>query len=497
MNWATILLSLFMLAYFNLSLSKIKDLQLSGKTKTFVSTALFVVALMVSPFLAWSTWPFVCFLAALLTWWIVTRDKDLILGQHFFYPERLFCLLSTLGLLYSPSFLLPFIWAFHPLLKAMWHHNSMPFQIIMATFVSMLCSLALGKQLTLSTWLFLILTINSSYYIIPGLAKVFLGKWPFEWVLKNRLYHILPGAWVWGWLGFVKQEKIAFFTKALRMFNTPLQFFVVIAELLPAFMLLDYHVTLVSLVGVILLQIGVFLVSGICFWEYILTNIGLLVLLSFLPLGVQNELFGWKSWLASLFFIGLDSYIPIWEAVSLSWWDSPHYSRIKLTVTGESGREYCLNHQFMCPYEVYFSETPFDFIVNKKSFLKSHIGHHTTYNLYRSLIDSQGDRTKIQAVKEKYGINHYNSEKIAFWKKALISYFAKLNDGERKNFLPKALSFLKAPYSHYYIWDQMEAYALQEQVKEINIYHVEKFFTGQEITTLQDQLIETFPIKKQ
>jgi hypothetical protein len=137
---------------------------------------------------------------------------------------------------------------------------------------------------------------------------------------------------------------------------------------------------------------GVFAVSGLLFWDWILTDLALAVF----PLRHK-----------------------LWKPMPLGWYDSPFTQRIHWRVRGLSGKLYGLYNDFMCPHERLYGKVNGCFLA-PCPVITYHLGEVWKPEL----------RDAIRAA------NH-----AAY----LRRFFSALNRGARKHVLPRPLRWLKAP----------------------------------------------------
>ena len=104
------------------------------------------------------------------------------------------------------------------------------------------------------------------------------------------------------------------------------------------FMCYRRNLTLEWLLGYELLHIGIFLMSGICFWKWILLNIGLIILMKKLDENCLRTVFSRKYFILSLIVILCSPlyFKPVW----LAWFDTKFNNYYRVEVIGESGSAY-------------------------------------------------------------------------------------------------------------------------------------------------------------
>ncbi len=437
-----------------------------------------------------------CVLAVMLTWKAVTRDYDVGTGESD-RALRVILLVSTCGVFVSPAFVLvvgfllsnPFgIWE---------HHATLPMRVLQTLMVfvclsSVLASTPLGG---VTGVLFFLVTLLVSHYLITALAKILLGRKWYSWVSENHLHHLAASAYSWGWARFLSWPTWRKVVLATKRSEKLLQLSAFSIELLAPLALLNARLAVGFCLAWAGFHVGVFALSGLLFWDWIVTNLALAYVISALPLEVTNEVFGPGSVLVAIAFMVLFPLRhKLWKPMPLGWFDTPFTQRVVWVVRGESGRDYGLYNNFMCPHERLYGKVHGCFLV-PVPVLTYHLGEVFKWELRDAIRSAGPDLTALQAVRERFGVLPRSDEMTNQHVAYLRRFLQQLNRGAKKHALPRAWRWLKAPGDQVFYWGELPAFRRQEKAVSVGIYYREEYFDGHELVRLRDELVVEVPVE--
>lgn len=439
-------------------------------------------------------------LAALLTWKMSTTDLDVVGGESHI-EARILLLAGTLAFWWNPAWVvLPLLLLTRPFRQ--WrHHAILPMRSLLAVAAyvwvrQLVLVLPASAPLFLpdpAMLLFFLFTLHSSHYLSAGLAKLTLGPRWWSWLLENPLHFLPANAYAWGWARFIPWKHWLKVIQLVRVFRIPFLLLTLALEILAPLSLLSPETAIAAGVMWSGFHVMVFLMTGLCFWDWILANTLLLGCLLWLPLE-QQHLFGWPAVLLSTLFIFL---IPLknrlWGPIMLGWWETPLTQRMHWIAEGRSGQRYEVHNQFMCPHERLYGVVHALFMA-PVPLLSYDMGSIWESEARRAIERAVLGQQPVEEVRERFGVQPRHPEWEASHTLYLQRFFAALNRGAKKHILPRPLRWLKAPGGHLYSWGALPPYRRQEPVSRIFLYFRELAFDGATLQLWRDELVRTIPI---
>jgi len=479
--------------------------------------------LVAAPFWAWPTlsgahelrW-FSLAVAGFLTWNAATRDQDPVAPG----PSGL----SRLGLVasaalvwFSPAFLLLTVGLLSGKFHFWQHHAAFPLRVLQAMVAWVLLAAGLDQlpestlhavgtllggnvsaaglpQLSFAALVLFVGVLMVSHYVITALAKGFLGPRPWSWMLENRLHFLAASAYSWGWARFVPWPQYRRAVDLVRRVERPLQVLVFSLELLSPLALIDQHVALGFCLAFAGFHAGVCLLSGLLFWDWILTDLALFWLFARLEPEVANAAFGAAPLLVGgCVLVLFPLRHRLWTPMPLAWFDSPFTQRVHWLVVGASGRSYGLYNDFMCPHERLYGKVHACFVV-PHAVLTYHLGQSYKLSLRDELMRAGPSLAKLAGLRERYGIHPRSEVLTERHQRYLQAFFFALNRGAEKAVLPRWARWLKAPGDQLFYWGELPPYRRQESVRSLRLVYREEYFDGRELVRLVDEELLCFDI---
>lgn len=460
----------------------------------------------------------------LLTWKHVTQDIDVVVGDPQ-WRERIALVVAAVASHFFPLFLLPWLFLVMHSFQGWTHHGTLPLRIAMV-FVGMFLLVVIPSRLLPEyaiaeapgvgeVFFLLALTIHASHYVIPAIGKMRLGPRPYSWANENRLHAVAASAYSWGWARFLQRETAIRIVRALKPFDVPLQWITLVLEMGIVFALFHPIALYVLATGLIGMHVMIFLSTGILFWEWMILNATFCVSVALLEPDVLSRLFSIESGIACAALVFL---FPVrnllWKPVWLAWWDTPFTARVHWEVIGESGKEYGLYNDYLCPHERLFGRVH-GYAMVPERIVTYHLGqiypvdqseHHKKSAVpFESFCDrelrdlvlaSNGDPHALTAIKERFGAVRRDLDEEREHLRYMKTFLRRVGRGERKHVLPRALRFLKAPGGQYYYWGDRPGYRGQEPVKTLRFRFREEYFTGDRFAVICDRVLREVRIAK-
>jgi len=233
-------------------------------------------------------------------------------------------------------------------------------------------------------------------------------------------------------------------------------------------------------------HLGVFALSGLLFWDWILTDLAVAGALLLMPQAVLDQAFDWLPTLAGLvFLVALPLRHKLWKPIPLGWWDTPFTQRIHWHAHGESGTVYGVYNDFMCPNERLYGKVHACFLMPDRG-ITYHLGEVWKHDLRDAIREAGPDLARLATVRDRYGIEPRDETLAKNHVAYLQRFFAAVNDGSRKHVLPRRLRWLKAPGDQVFYWGDLPRFRGQERVVKVSLHFREEYFDGHELCRLRD-----------
>lgn len=456
-------------------------------------------------------------LGAMLAWNASTRDHDPTRGPAQ-VDLNVLLMLSALLVWVSPVFMVLTVFLLSHTFSFWLHHATFPMRVAQA-LVSLpiafalhaACSTGLGsigyhslnpEQFAWPALVTFLVILQVSHYFITALAKMFLGPRWHSWVTDNQLHHLAASSYSWGWARFLPWSSWRNVIWGTRKLEKPLQFAAFSLELLSPLALLDQGLAAAFSVGFAAFHLGVFALSGLLFWDWIITDLLLAALLLNWPVAAGSIItgppatdatalanFGWMPLFLGLVVMGLFPLRhKLWKPMPLGWFDTPLAARIHWEAIGKSGKVYELYNNFMCPHERLYGRVNGSFFV-PHPVLSYHLGEVWKPEVRKGIVDAGACKDSLSVLRKKFGILPADPRLRARHLAFLQSFFSHLNAGATKEVLPRWARWLKAPGDQIFYWGHLPAYRRDEPVARVRLRFVEQYFDGEQHQTLHDQVV--------
>ncbi|HJL15516.1 MAG TPA: hypothetical protein RMH99_07675 [Sandaracinaceae bacterium LLY-WYZ-13_1] len=435
-------------------------------------------------------------LAAVLAWKASTRDIDVVSGGPGALA-RLALVACAAAVTISPAFIAPCAVLLGTLFGMWQHHATLPMRLLqaVAAFVVLAPIAPFGLLSDAGTLLHFLVTIQAAHYVITALAKALLGPRPWSWVVDNRLDHLAASAWSWGWARFVPWPRWRRVIEIVRRVRVPLQAGAFGLELLAPLALLDARLALGFCLAWSAFHLGVFALSGLLFWDWIGANLAVALGLFLLPETSAAEAFGWLPLgLGAGFLVALPLRHKLFAPMPLGWWDSPFTQRMHWIAHGESGTDYGVYADLMCPHERLYGKVHGCFLA-PHPVCTYHLGECFRVELRDALRAAGPCPEALDGVRARFGITPRDEAMAHAHRRYLAAFFDALNRGAPKRVLPRALRWLKAPGGQIFYWGDLPAYRGQEPIASVSLRYREEYFDGARLHRLRDELVEAVEVE--
>jgi hypothetical protein len=368
----------------------------------------------------------VVIMLSMSAWTFATYDFNLYYNQPHALDRALLIGLAVLTV-WRPIFVLPFllqltavifqfdypITGYYP-----WTHVDLVTRGLTLLGACLIVHAATGSRRG-ADYVFLLLCLIASSYFGSG-----VGKFELNWIAHRQLQFLIGGAYSNGWLGFLPPASIATFIQSFQPFVTGLMLFTLVVEWGALVAVWQRSLALAFLLCFVLFHLGVFLVSGMLFWMWIVLEIGVIGLMSWYGrAGRELAIFDRSHFLLSLVLIAGSS---VWfKPTNLSWYDTRLYYTYRVEAVGQSGRAYPLPVSEFAPYHDMFTLGNFGWLSDRTQ-LTHVFGVTVQPEVAQDLLAA---RTSEDVFALEAGSNRVlrSAERIAQFEEFLSGYFAHLN----------------------------------------------------------------------
>ncbi len=433
----------------------------------------------------WTTYPngkiirrIVLVTSGILGWTFATYNYNFYFGQGH-YVDRLL-LVGMLPLIYwRPVFTLPFSLQVLTII----HQFNFPIggysvaeQMVLARILIAFSAVFVVSLLdrTPRTTEFVVITccIIASTYFVSGLAKLRL-----DWIAVDKVFYLLPATYANGWLGFLDPETISLFTRRLSLFNLPMKIATIVLECGAILLLWNRRSLLFFLCGWIAFHLGIFIVSGICFWKWAVIYAVLVSIIYSNRGGGAFDIFNRRYFFFSLILIGGSS---IWfNPVALSWYDTSATYTYRFDAIGESSKRYSLPPAIFSPYDYQFTQSSFRYLSKDR---RLGLTWGATNN--RDIAESLSESTTVDellAIETAFGRDSYDAVRAERFDRFIRTFIGNMNaSGFDQPWFTKSqpprwlLTFADDPFRG------------EERIATVIVREVTSFFDGNHYSEVRD-----------
>jgi hypothetical protein len=408
--------------------------------------------------------------AAMVAWPGALYAQNHYFAQIHAWDRGLLIALFAL-LCWRPVFVIPFLFQFYiiswqfeyPFGQHSWAATDLPVNLLI-----LFSGAVLASSFKTLRWsqpvLFCFLILVGAHYWPSGFGKLRLG-----WLFHDHVELLLPATYANGWLAFLSINQIEAITRFIGDLRVPMKAFTLVVECGALFFLIHRKVALSLLPVWVAFHLGVFLLSGICFWQWSVVNLCIAAVVWKSPV-FRNSFFTFPRFLASA---GLIFLSPLWlKPQNLSWFDSPANYVYRFEATGESGQRYLLHPGYFAPYQYTFTESGFAG-ATKHPMLSIYWGA-TSKEIAHALI-TDGTPEGFFALEKKQGKVRFRQETLTLLESYVRDFIHSRNQRLRSGSPPARL------YAPLVLWTLRgeNGYNGQEPIRKVEITQVVSYFDGE------------------
>lgn len=203
--------------------------------------------------------------------------------------------------------------------------------------------------------LFTVIACWASYYYAAGVAKLNIGPELWSWTFDDHVTNISVGSHVRGWLSFLPDDIYLPAIAQLRRVDVGFTLYTMVLELGALFAFFVHpKVARWAFLGCFFLNFGIFLLTGICFWKWMMVNLTFYFWLKKKGAAPFREItrapLVIALGIALVFFSrGRDYFFP---QTGVAWYDSRMVENYVFYVIGQSGKRYFLDPSYLTPMDI-------------------------------------------------------------------------------------------------------------------------------------------------
>ena len=307
---------------------------------------------------------FVFLPTVVLAWSYSTYDFNAFFGQPHFADRLLIGALAVLVWI-RPAFTIPFTCytvAVGGQFRFPFAGESLtqPYLLIrlLILFIAMFLLLVLSRRNNATDFIYCAIAMLAASYFVAG-----LGKLRLDWLSYGHLYHALPTTYTNGWLAFLDPEALTRLVRAVSALDAPMRVTGFVLECAAVLFFARRSLAVVLVAGWAVFHVGVFLLSGICFWMWTALDVGLIFFLLNRDVRDKFALFTPARGAVAAVLIAGGSW---WfDSINLAWYDARASYTYVFEAIDESGDRRRLSPQFFAPYETPFTMGAFSYLVDE------------------------------------------------------------------------------------------------------------------------------------
>lgn len=408
--------------------------------------------------------------ALTLAWPHATYDYNFYFDR-WHAADRVALLVLFAAICWRPVFVLPFLLVLlpvagqfqHPIGGFSWAVPDQSINLLILFSAFHLVSLGTGDKRP-EAFLYLACCLVAIHYWPSGLDKVRMG-----WLQHDHIEFLLPNAHANGWLPSLSAEELARWTRALADLSPFLKAFTLFAECGTLLFLWRRRLSIALLSAWILFHAGIFAVTGICLWQWIVVDASLLVLVWRAQPFRAGAIYSKPGAILAFFLIGSSQW---WlKPISLTWFDARATYTYRFYASGESGTVYHLPPNFFAPYDYQFTLGAFHYLAVDPT-LGVTMG--ATAKPSAEALAEALTPEEVLAVERELGTEHFDpgrSDRLAAFLKEFVS---SVNRAPARNEMLRMLH----PPRMLWTFGEPSAYRREEPIRRIESLQILSTFDG-------------------
>lgn len=420
---------------------------------------------------------FVSFAAALLAWNYATNDYNLFFDQAY-HADRLLLVLMLPLIIWRPIFVLPFLTITIPVIAQFdvlaghsWAVPYLPLRVLILFFAFFMFHL-ITRRVGSDDFIFMVVCLIAAHYWLSG-----WGKLNWAWISSDQIHFLMPATYANGWLSFLEPDKMSSIAQNIGKFDVAARFYTIVVEFGALLILWKRKSIRFFLVAWILFHIGVFFVSGICFWMWAALEAGLLFLFLRKDGIALSRIFDKSHLLISLILIGGGN---VWcRIIKLSWHDSPVSYTYRFVASMEGGGTVQLTPNFFAPYDYQFTLSSFGYLTSNR---RLPIVWGATGSEISRLLTEANSSDQIIEFEKSHGIIKYDAMKAKQLDIFMNQYIGHWNARQSKD---SWFSGIQAP-RQLWTFPREPLFDSTYSIHQITVFEVLSFFNNGEYSEIRN-----------
>lgn len=428
----------------------------------------------------------------LISWAHITYPFNYFLEESFFLERSLVFVLTAL-VIWRPIFIIlylviPILIHFgEPVLINNWSVTELPSRVLVLFSVQLLLWLVYKKsRWRIAPFMFLLLCIICSNYFPAGFAKLKLG-----WLANDQVYLLLPNMYADGWLSFLSQETLSEITRFAAKNNLLLKIGTLIVEV-GCILILSFKLKSIRffLIGFTVFHVLVFIMTGICFWPWVIFELTLFYILW------KKETFKAIIKRFTIWHFILSAFLIVTSNIWLKpsvyvWYDSPLNYSYTFEVEDDLGNTSNLPSQFFWPKYYEFAFTNGFHFLHENETVDVTWGVSLNQSLVDELLKSKTDE-EILLLEKKYGESRFNPKLSKEFERYITEF---INERKYELTMNPWFRAISAPTQRVmYPATNEFTYDGGYEISKINVYQKLSFFDGENYREIRNREVLTILI---
>lgn len=347
---------------------------------------------------------------------------------------------------------------------------------------------SLRRSFATRHFLLVALGVWSSYYYAAGVAKLNYGP-AWSWLLDNHLSNIAVNAHLRGWLGFVSDPVFLAFASFARRFDVVLAGFTLVVELLALVCFVHPRIIRTWLLLCFVLNGGIYLFTGICFWKWMVTSLAFWFFLRRGGAVIVKKMCRQKAVVLFAILIVYYSRQRLYynPQTGVAWYDTRFLENYILYAVGPSGQKYLVSPSYLKPMETHWVQGRLCYATSERSLtgIYGTVGNHSILMKLESL-SSPEEALKLLNSSGRCT----NPKRQEVFDQFFIRYFGNLNRHGRSLHW---LRWVEMP-THLWVQPQGNLYQQQEPVERIELFRELVVHHGGALHRLETKKVHEVPI---
>lgn len=333
----------------------------------------------------------------------------------------------------------------------------------------------------------------AAFYYLAGIAKWNAGP-PGAWLNENHVSNVSVACYAHGWLSFVPEWAFMRFAAVARQLDYAFAFYTLFIEVGAIFgFFLFRWMTRWWFLGCFVLNFGIFAMTGICFWKWMVAAVLAFVWMGRSGRPLVGRMLEYKLPLILIFAAIYWSGSRIWYyPTAVAWFDTRLQENYDIYAIGESGTRYLVRGSFFKPMDMHWSQGSLCYATEGRAMTGIFAtGGYQTMKMLESI-------TPEELEKRHRSARSCRNEKLqARYDDFMRRFFGNLNrEGRKLGFL----EWVGRP-RHIWAWEkgeldggQHEVFDGQEKVEKVELWWTMVFHHDGKLHRTEPKLMHTVEI---